>query len=227
MADTLRIGRKGANDEVTRVPNGDSADEGKGPPEAIENGDRSADCYRLQVFTPPAVDGNALWGTFGADGHDDTPAPTDASMDAPTRRVRYVRSMRRPVLAVATGAIAAVVFLLSLWVYTRVRAPVGNGEAAPALTTSSPALAVSSAATTTTATPQATPTTATPAAAPEPTRETPDVRVEPTPTARPDATSTRNGGRTSAPPPPDASPPATVTQPVPTPSGMMIPDPPY
>ncbi len=224
MADTLRIGRKGANDEVTRVPSGDSAEEGKVPPDAIENGDRSADCYRLQVFTPPAVDGNALWGTFGAEGHDDTPAPSEA----PTRRVRYVRSMRRPALAVATGAFAALVFLLSLWVYTRVRAPVGNGGAEPVTTPSSPEPAVS-ATSTTNATPEASRATQDPS--PQPTSDPPSVPAGPTTTVRPGSPPTRNAGRTSAPLPPattpDAGPPAAVTQPVPTPSGMMIPDPPY
>lgn len=227
MADTLRIGRNDVNDEATRVPSGDATEDGKVPREGIEKDDRAANCYRLQVFTPPAIDGDALWGTFGAEGNDETPAPPEA----PTRRVRYVRSMRRPALAVATGAFAALVFLSSLWVYTRVRAPVGDSNAAPAVTPS-PALAVSSVAT---AIPSPRAATETAGQAPAPASDTPGEQANPAPTPRPEPPTTRSAGRTSAPPSPapspapspDAGPPATATQPVPTPSGMMIPDPPY
>lgn len=178
MADTLRIGRKEATDEVTRVPDGESTEDEKIAPGAVNKNGRPAS-YRLQVFTPPAVEGKALWGTFGAEAQDDTPAPSEA----PTRRVRYVRSMRRPVLAIATGAIAALVFLLGLLVYTKVRTPEGDGKAESLVAPSSrePLFAVTSAKR---PTPEALRATPAQHSATEPTHEEPSVPVAPAPLRR-------------------------------------------
>ena len=214
MADTLRIGPREANDEKTRVPNGESTEDGRLPPGVIDKSGRPAS-YRLQMFTPPEVEGRRLWGTFGANGEEHTTGPSEA----PTRRVRYVRSMRRPMLAIATGAIAALVFLLGIFVYSRrAHAPASSEEPVPVVMPSSRESAVVTASPRQSA-PEVSSTVVSRPPAPEPTSETPAVKpVRPPQTA---------GRATASPPapPPDAGPPATATQPAP--SGMMIPDPPY